>query len=245
MKDINERKFISIQAKISPEAAGRLDGIVEKYGFKSRYEIMQCLLEAFLRYTDPGYTGGKDTSLSEIYDLHKIWEGVENKKNRVITVGPRQKGKALRLAGSVMLFNQEGSKGYCCRYMTFRGEDTHITSNNNDILKSIMYTLFPAIYTALHRIGENIGCTRIDYILEYLLHEASPQIKDGIAGEIRREFARNTSYQETNYGDVPKRARETTIDGMFPEDVASRCDEEEEMQTEEVYGMDYEEEPEE
>lgn len=82
MKDINERKFISIQAKISPEAAARLESIVEKYGFKSRYEIMQCLLEAFLRYTDPGYTGGKDARLSEIYDLHKIWEGVENKKNR-------------------------------------------------------------------------------------------------------------------------------------------------------------------
>lgn len=245
MKDINERKFISIQAKISPEAAGRLDGIVERYGFKSRYEIMQCLLEAFLRYTDPGYTGGKDTSLSEIYDLHKIWEGVENKKNRVITVGPRQKGKTLRLAGSVMLFNQEGSKGYCCRYMTFKGEDTHITSNNNDILKSIMYTLFPTIYTALHRIGENIGCTRIDYILEYLLHEAGTQIKDSIAGEIRREFARNASYQETNYGDVPKRAREATIDGMFPEDGADRYDEEEEVQAEEVCNTDYEEEPEE
>lgn len=245
MKDINERKFISIQAKISPEAAARLESIVEKYGFKSRYEIMQCLLEAFLRYTDPGYTGGKDASLSEIYDLHKIWEGVENKKNRVITVCPSNKGRALRLAGSVMLFNQEGSKGYCCRYMTFKGEDTHITSNNNDILKSIMCALFPTIYTALHRIGENIGCTRIDYILEYLLHEARPQIKDNIAGEIRREFARNASYQETNYGDVPKRAREATIDGMFPEDGASRYDEEEEVQAEEVYNTDYEEEPEE
>ena len=33
MKDINERKFISIQAKISPEAAAKLDDIVVKYSF--------------------------------------------------------------------------------------------------------------------------------------------------------------------------------------------------------------------
>ena len=118
MKDLSERKFVSIQAKISTEAAARLEAIVDKYGFKSRYEIMQCLLEAFLRYADVGYDGSKDTKLSEIYDLQKIWEGIENKKNRLITVKPEQR-KTLKLIGSVMLFNED-----CLLYTSPSPRDT-------------------------------------------------------------------------------------------------------------------------
>lgn len=47
MKDKSKLKHISIQSKVSPEAAACLDDIVKKYKFKSRYEVMQYLLTAF------------------------------------------------------------------------------------------------------------------------------------------------------------------------------------------------------
>lgn len=120
-----------------------------------------------------------------------------------------------------------------------------VTSNNNTILKTVMQALFPSMYRTLSQIGENIGCTRIDDALAYLVHESDPITKDVIAGEIRREFEVHESFQTTQYGDVPKRSRERTIDGIFPEDGTGRCDEEEEVQAEEVYNTDYEEELEE
>ena len=48
MKDKSKLKHISIQSKVSPEAAACLDDIVKKYKFKSRYEVMQYLLTAFM-----------------------------------------------------------------------------------------------------------------------------------------------------------------------------------------------------
>lgn len=233
MKNLNERKFISIQAKISPEAAARLEEIVIKYGFKSRYEIMQCLLEAFLRYADLGYSERKNTKLSEIYELQRIWEGIENRKNRIITVSPNQR-KTLKLAGSVMLFCEEGSNRHCCRYISFKGDDTFVTSNNDTILKTVIHTLFPSLYRSLSQIGKNIGCTRIDDTLEYLVCESSPQIKDTIANDIRREFESNETYEVPRYGEVTKTTIERTIDSVFPDsDTTSVASEQEELFTRE------------
>lgn len=52
MKDKKQLKFVSIQSKVSPETADRIDRIVEEGRFGSRYELMQYLLSAFLKYAD-------------------------------------------------------------------------------------------------------------------------------------------------------------------------------------------------
>lgn len=42
-----------IKARLTPEELSRLDGIVKKYQFKSRYHLLQYILQSFLRVADP------------------------------------------------------------------------------------------------------------------------------------------------------------------------------------------------
>ena len=75
MKDKRQLKFVSIQSKVSPETAERIDKIVNEYGFGSRYELMQYLLSAFLKYAD------KEMEESDqLNEFAKIFEGYQNKK---------------------------------------------------------------------------------------------------------------------------------------------------------------------
>ena len=43
MRDKSRLKHVMVQAKISVEAADKLDNIVKEYKFNSRYEVMQYL----------------------------------------------------------------------------------------------------------------------------------------------------------------------------------------------------------
>ena len=45
--------YAQIKTEISKEYMERLDEIVEKYHFKSRYQILQYLVKCFVRVADP------------------------------------------------------------------------------------------------------------------------------------------------------------------------------------------------
>ena len=104
MKDKSKLKHISIQSKVSPEAAACLDDIVKKYKFKSRYEVMQYLLTAFLSYVNPDYGESEEIDISYVSELSKVFEDFENKKNRVISTKPRGR-KSFRMVGSIYIFS--------------------------------------------------------------------------------------------------------------------------------------------
>lgn len=74
-----------VQAKVSCDTAERLDNIVKKYGFASRYEVMQYILSAFLTKADPGYLNEEEKNRDVIAEFAKLFEGFENKRNRIIT----------------------------------------------------------------------------------------------------------------------------------------------------------------
>ena len=44
---------VQIKTEVSVEYAKRLDEIVEKYNFRSRYQVLQYLVKCFIRVADP------------------------------------------------------------------------------------------------------------------------------------------------------------------------------------------------
>lgn len=47
------RRTLQVKTRLLPEELNRLDGIIKKYQFKSRYQLMQYLVRCFLKVADP------------------------------------------------------------------------------------------------------------------------------------------------------------------------------------------------
>lgn len=81
-KKIVNQKSVLIQTKISPAIDSRLDRICKEYGFSSKYELLQNLVSAFLKYADPE-SGEQDISESDRFSLElaKIFTELQNNLN--------------------------------------------------------------------------------------------------------------------------------------------------------------------
>jgi hypothetical protein len=201
MKDKRQLKFVSIQSKVSPETAERIDKIVNEYGFGSRYELMQYLLSAFLKYAD------KEMEESDqLNEFAKIFEGYQNKKNRIITTRPGG-NRNLKLTESINIFSEVGRKGYVCKRIVIAGEKESVTSNSENAVRSIMRKLFPQIAGYIESIGNEIGECNYIKILEYVIESRAD---DEAARSIRSDFEKLK--QKPNYGRVPVRSKIETID---------------------------------
>ena len=201
MKDKRQLKFVSIQSKVSPETAERIDRIVNEYGLGSRYELMQYLLSTFLKYAD------KEMEESDqLGEFAKIFEGYQNKKSRIITTKPGG-NKNMRLVESINLFSEIGRKGYVCKRLVIAGEKESVTSNSENALRSIVRKLFPRIAGYIESIGGDIGESNYIRILEYMIELVAD---DEASKSIRTDF--ETLKQKPEYGRVPVRSRIETID---------------------------------
>lgn len=201
MKDKRQLKFVSIQSKVSPETAARIDKIVNEYGFGSRYELMQYLLSAFLKYAD------KEMEESDqLNEFAKIFEGYQNKKNRIITTRPGG-NRNLKLTESINIFSEVGRKGYVCKRIVIAGEKESVTSNSENAVRSIMRKLFPQMAGYIESIGNEIGECNYIKILEYVIEGRAD---DEAARSIRSDFEKLK--QKPNYGRVPVRSKIETID---------------------------------
>lgn len=58
-----------IWSRLDPKQYKRLTSIVEKYGFKSEYQIMQYITAAFLRVADPDNDENEEPVPDEIRDM--------------------------------------------------------------------------------------------------------------------------------------------------------------------------------
>lgn len=68
---------VKIFSRISKENYERLNRIKEKYGFKSNYEIMQCLVHTFLKYADPEIKRPHPNVAVEIDEMFQEFANVE------------------------------------------------------------------------------------------------------------------------------------------------------------------------
>lgn len=204
MRSRQKVKFVSIQAKVSPEAAACLDRIVKEYKFSSRYEIMQYLLSVFLSFADPNHKETEDIDVAAITDMARVFEGFENSKERVITTKPRG-GKTLRLKGAVYVFSEVGKRGYVVRNMETEGESMRVNGRTDAALLFIIKHLYPKLARRLEDIGRSLGISRLEDIINEIIDSREMTEEDRISDEIRRDMEAEQS--SIRYGIVPKRAR--------------------------------------
>lgn len=50
---VMKKDVVQVKTEISAEYGDRLDEIIEKYHFKSRYQLLQYLVKNFIRVADP------------------------------------------------------------------------------------------------------------------------------------------------------------------------------------------------
>lgn len=198
MKDKRNLKWISIQSKVSPNTAARIDKIVEQFGFASRYEVMQYILSAFLKVADP--EGEPTEECQELIEFAKMFEGFENSKTRIITTAPSG-NKALRLTDSINIYSMIGKAGYICKRIEVRGDEYTTSGNVDKALNVLLKKLHPRLHKELEDIGETMEEHSMRRILEELIIMAHTP-----APEISEDFAELDGSIE--YGRVPKRSVE-------------------------------------
>lgn len=204
MKDVEQRKSISVQAKISPISHAKLEEIAIEYGFKSVYEIVQWLISAFLSYVG-GESQIESKADENMKEYAKIFEGYQNNKNRIITTKPGG-NRQLKLVETIFVFSEVGKRGYVCKRISINGDKETITDNPANAIRSFIRKLFPKISGYIESVGNEIGETNYMRILEYILSE---ETNDDIHKTVSVDF--EALKQKTEYGRVPVRARNKTI----------------------------------
>lgn len=208
MRDKSRLKHVMIQAKVSYDTAERIDNIVKKYGFSSRYEVMQYVLSAFLSKADPGYSNEEEQSRDAINEFGKLFEGFENKRNRIITTKPRGI-QTLKLVNSIYIFSEVGKKGYVSRNMKVDAEGARISNRSETSISSVIRYLYPKMAEKLDSVGKGIGSNRYEEIIEYMLEGMEVRGADEVGEEVMDEM--NEISGVTRYGNVPVKARKRVV----------------------------------
>ena len=197
------KKYINVMAKIDEDTSHRLDRVRDKFNFSSNYEIMQCLLTAFLRHADPG--GEQDTKKTdEMVSLSKIFEGLENQLQRTAAARPNI-NQHLTISSAVGIFNVSGSQRRLIRRYDF--DENGITSslNEEDALLAVLEAINPKIAAILREARHNGDIlSTVEYLREKLKEDAT---RDDV-GDM---FATATNAQAPHYGERTKRKRNTTV----------------------------------
>jgi Arc/MetJ-type ribon-helix-helix transcriptional regulator len=192
-------KFISIQSKVSPQTADRIDKIVKRGKFGSRYELIQYVLSAFLKVADG--ESDSDEASEELREFVKMFAGWENKKSRIITTKPGG-NRELRLTDSINIFSEVGKKGHVCKRLRISGDETRISVSNEGAVEEVIKKLFPEMRDRFERIGRNIGEDSLVRIIDELLN----------LGEERFcSEDKAVEYIGIEYGNVPKKKKSQTI----------------------------------
>ena len=206
-KKYEERKFVSIQSKVSPSTVKRLDAVVERGKFESKYELLQYLISVFLRFADPE-NEDEDADAKELEEFAKLFDGWDDYRNRIITTKP-QGNRHLQLTDMVCIYSEIGKKGYVGKKISFKATETKVTDNVGNVLEVILKKLYPSIYDKLYNMTEQVEERSISKTLEKLLDEL---LKDVDSETLARIFAEAKS--EIEYGITPKRKRHKSINDV-------------------------------
>jgi len=193
-KYMDADKTVMIQSKISVDTSRRLNEIVKKFGFASRYEILQYLISAFLHYADP--TTPADESLEVISG---IFAGCENPDSRLNTL--RSSDGDMEVTDVVSVMHRPGSTAYSCRW-THRDDKGEIESSSASyVLDMILARLLPTRYDYLRHVADELGSDSVLYALDYLI-EADKRCGTAVTAE----------YASNSYGIVPVRHKNKSIE---------------------------------
>lgn len=207
MKKDELKKCVSIQSKVSPTTAKRLDAVVERGKFESKYELLQYLISVFLKFADPD-NEDEDTEEKELEEFAKLFDGWDDYRNRIITTKP-QGNRHLQLVDMVCIYSEVGKKGYVGKKISFKATETKVTNNVGNVLEVVLKKLYPGIYEKLYNMNEQVEERSISKTLEKLLDEL---LKDVDSETLARIFAEAKS--EIEYGVTPKRKRHKSINDV-------------------------------
>ena len=207
MKKDELKKCVSIQSKVSPTTAKRLDAVVERGRFESKYELLQYLISVFLRFADPE-NEDEDTEAKELFEFVKLFDGWDDYRNRIITTKP-QGNRHLQLVDMVCIYSEVGKKGYVGKKISFKATETKVTDNVGNVLEVVLKKLYPSIYEKLYNMTEQVDERSISKTLEKLLDEL---LKDVDSEALARIFL--DAKGEIEYGNVPKRKRHKGIEDV-------------------------------
>jgi len=206
MRDKSRLKHVMVQAKISVEAADKLDKIVKEYKFNSRYEVMQYLLSAFIEKADcETEYNGVNTNETELMGIFQRLRAV---KDRVNTVKPSAYDDIKRVA-SVFIYRVTNRRRYVSSCITENGEGMHHSSKREQVLEEVFRYLYPNLAQRLLVIGRNIGVNGYDNIIKELL-DMSPVSSDGIHNDVSTEVSGFTG--QNKYGMVPVITRNKKVE---------------------------------
>lgn len=206
-KKYEERKFISIQSKVSPTTVKRLDAVVERGKFDSKYELLQYLISVFLKFADPE-NEDEDTEAKELEEFARLFDGWDDYRNRIITTKP-QGNRNLQLVDMVCIYSEVGKKGYVGKKISFKATETKVTDNVGNVLEVILKKLYPSIYEKLYNMTEQVEERNVSKTLEKLVSEV---LKDVDSEALSRMFVDAKGGIE--YGNVPKRKRHKGIEDV-------------------------------
>ena len=207
MKKDELKKCVSIQSKVSPTTAKRLDAVVERGKFESKYELLQYLISVFLKFADPD-NEDEDTESKELEEFAKLFDGWDDYRNRIITTKP-QGNRHLQLVDMVCIYSEVGKKGYVGKKISFKATETKVTDNVGNVLEVVIKKLYPSIYEKLYNMAEQVEERSISKTLEKILDEV---LKDVDSETLARIFVDAKS--EIEYGNVPKRKRHKGIEDV-------------------------------
>ena len=207
MKKDELKKCVSIQSKVSPTTAKRLDEVVERGKFDSQYVLLQYLISVFLKFADPD-NEDEDTEAKELEEFAKLFDGWDDYRNRIITTKP-QGNRHLQLVDMVCIYSEVGKKGYVGKKISFKATETKVTDNVGNVLEVVLKKLYPGIYEKLYNMTEQVEERSISKTLEKLLDEL---LKDVDSETLARIFAEAKS--EIEYGITPKRKRHKSINDV-------------------------------
>lgn len=199
-KRYEERKFVSIQSKVSPSTVKRLDAVVERGKFESKYELLQYLISVFLKFADPE-NEEEDTETKEVLEFARMFEGWDDYKQRIITTKP-QGNRHLNLTDIVCIYSEVGKKGYVGKKISLNAVETKITDNVGNVLEVVLKKLYPAIYDKLNEMTGQVNSRSISKTLEKIIEEF---LKDADAETLERIFSEAKG--DVEYGNVPIKRR--------------------------------------
>ena len=154
-----------IQAKITPATAARIDRLVKKFGFASRYEVLQYLVSAFLHYADP--EGETQPVSEEMNQIGMIFQGCESPSTRLNTM--RVNEQSLTVTDDIRLMQITGSDTYMCKWIHHDRYGDKESGSVPAVLKLILSRLLPDRFDYLMRVANELDSTSVLRALDYLI----------------------------------------------------------------------------
>lgn len=195
-KNGDDYKMCVIQSKVSAHTDRRLNAVVKKYGFESRYELLQYIISAFLHYADP--KSEKENNESADLDMiGTIFKGFDNPAARLNT--SRLDGADMELTDVIRLM--KGGDAYSCVWTHSDAKGTTECSSAPAVLELILMRLLPDRYAYLRQVADEIDSVSVLRALDYL-----------IEADKRCGTPSGADYASNEYGVVPVRKQYKPMD---------------------------------